>query len=384
MYKLIYFDNSATTKPYKEVLDSFMKVSENFFGNPSSLHSLGAASEKLLSKSRQQIADLLQVKESEVLFTSGGTEGNNLAVKGTALIHAKRGKHMITTAVEHPSVLEAFRQLSEEFDFDVTYLEVDSQGRISAKDLLRSLRSDTILVSVMHVNNEVGTLQPIQEIGNILSKYPKVIFHVDYVQGAGKVPLDIKKCKIDLLTISAHKFHGLKGSGVLYIRDGVHISPLFSGGSQEWKFRSGTENVAGIVAMAKALRMTMEMRDREISKMIKVRNQLKEGLNKIEGTVINSPEKDSAPHILNFSIPGLKSEVFVHALEEKNIFVSTTSACSSKRKTISSTVLAMFKDEARAESTVRISLSYHNTAAEAESVIAAAKEAIIKLREVMR
>ncbi|MFD2972904.1 cysteine desulfurase family protein [Peribacillus deserti] len=381
---MIYFDNSATTKPYKEVLDSFMKVSENFFGNPSSLHSLGAASEKLLSKSRQQIADLLQVKESEVLFTSGGTEGNNLAVKGTALIHAKRGKHMITTAVEHPSVLEAFRQLSEEFDFDVTYLEVDSQGRISAKDLLRSLRSDTILVSVMHVNNEVGTLQPIQEIGNILSKYPKVIFHVDYVQGAGKVPLDIKKCKIDLLTISAHKFHGLKGSGVLYIRDGVHISPLFSGGSQEWKFRSGTENVAGIVAMAKALRMTMEMRDREISKMIKVRNQLKEGLNKIEGTVINSPEKDSAPHILNFSIPGLKSEVFVHALEEKNIFVSTTSACSSKRKTISSTVLAMFKDEARAESTVRISLSYHNTAAEAESVIAAAKEAIIKLREVMR
>ena len=229
---MIYFDNSATTKPYQEVLDSFLKVSSTYFGNPSSLNGLGSQAEKLLTQAREQVADLLNVKTTEVFFTSGGTESNNLAVKGTALMHKQRGRHLITSSIEHPSVSKAMEQL-EENGFEVTYLPVDNQGRVYIGDVEKAIRNDTILVSIMHVNNEVGTIQPIKEIGNLLKKYPHVLFHVHAVQGMGKIHLKLHGFGVDLCSLSAHKFHGLKGTGALFIREGIKLAPLLSGGEQE-------------------------------------------------------------------------------------------------------------------------------------------------------
>ncbi|WP_394235571.1 cysteine desulfurase family protein [Niallia oryzisoli] len=380
---MIYFDNSATTKPFPEVLDSFLKVSSEYFGNPSSLHNFGGLAEKLLNQARSQAAKLLSVQPNEIYFTSGGTEGNNLAIKGTAFANQKSGRHLITTTIEHPSVRESMKQL-ESFGFDVTEVPVDSSGRVDVKTIENAIREDTILVSVMHVNNEVGTIQPIKEIGQLLRKYPRIRFHVDHVQGIGKVPLDLNDCSIDLCSISAHKFHGVKGTGLLFVRDGVKINPLLNGGGQEKNLRSGTENVAGAVSLAKALRMIMEIQDKESRHLNLVSRKLREGLSKIEGVVVNTPEIYAAPHIMNFSIPHLKSEVFVHALEEKNIYVSTTSACSSKLKTLSGTLASMGMTEDRAGSAIRLSLSYTNTVGEADAVLSAIQETIEELRKVMK
>ena len=380
---MIYLDNSATTKPLPEVMDSFVKVSKEYFGNPSSLHGIGGQAEKLLSQARSQVAQLLSVKQKEIYFTSGGTEGNNLAIKGIAFAYKDRGKHLITTTIEHASVRESFKQL-ESMGFEVTEIPVDSNGRVHVVDIEKAIRQDTILVSVMHVNNEVGTIQPIEEIGQLLKKYPKILFHVDHVQGIGKVPLDINESNVDLCTISAHKFHGLKGNGLLFVRDGVMIHPLFTGGSQEGKVRSGTENVAGVVCMSKALRLILDKLQTELEQLRKVSNELRKGLEKIDGIVINTPEKFAAPHILNFSVPHVKSEVFVHALEEKDIFVSTTSACSSKQKTISNTLVAMGIPEERAGSAIRLSLSYYNTLDEVKKVLSAVEQTVEGLRKVMK
>jgi len=380
---MIYFDNSATTKPFPEVLDSFLKVSSEYFGNPSSLHNFGGLAEKLLNQARSQAAKLLSVQPNEIYFTSGGTEGNNLAIKGTAFANQKSGRHLITTTIEHPSVRESMKQL-ESFGFDVTEVPVDSSGRVDVKTIENAIREETILVSVMHVNNEVGTIQPIKEIGQLLRKYPRIRFHVDHVQGIGKVPLDLNDCSIDLCSISAHKFHGVKGTGLLFVRDGVKINPLLNGGGQEKNLRSGTENVAGAVSLAKALRMIMEIQDKESRHLNLVSRKLREGLSKIEGVVVNTPEIYAAPHIMNFSIPHLKSEVFVHALEEKNIYVSTTSACSSKLKTLSGTLASMGMTEDRAGSAIRLSLSYTNTVGEADAVLSAIQETIEELRKVMK
>jgi cysteine desulfurase len=380
---MIYLDNSATTKPLPEVMDSFVKVSKEYFGNPSSLHGIGGQAEKLLSQARSQVTQLLSVKQKEIYFTSGGTEGNNLAIKGIAFAYKDRGKHLITTTIEHASVRESFKQL-ESMGFEVTEIPVDSNGRVHVVDIEKAIRPDTILVSVMHVNNEVGTIQPIDEIGQLLKKYPKVLFHVDHVQGIGKVPLDLNESHVDLCTISAHKFHGLKGNGLLFVRDGVMIHPLFTGGSQEGKVRSGTENVAGVVCMSKALRLILDKLHTELEQLRKVSNELRKGLEKIDGIVINTPEKFAAPHILNFSVPHVKSEVFVHALEEKDIFVSTTSACSSKQKTISNTLVAMGIPEERAGSAIRVSLSYYNTLDEVKKVLSAVEQTVEGLRKVMK
>lgn len=379
---MIYFDNSATTKPYKEAAESYLKVAQQYFGNPSSLHGLGGQAEKLLKQAREQMAKLLRVQVSEVYFTSGGTEGNNLAIKGAAMQHRTRGKHLITTAVEHPSVKMAMEQLKE-LGFTVSYIPVDCNGRVAAADIEQALTKETILVSVMHVNNEIGTIQPLKEIGELLKQYSKVLFHVDYVQGAGKVELDIIANHIDLCTISGHKFHGLKGTGALYVRSGVQISPLLAGGSQEQGVRSGTENTAGIVAMAKALRLSTEKLYAEQVKMLDIKNYLMNELENMEGTVVNTPKNDSAPHIINFSLPGIKAEVVVHALEEHDIFVSTTSACSSKRKTASTTLTAMGVPEKISQSAIRISLSYDSTMDEAIIFIDALKKTTGKLRKVM-
>lgn len=379
---MIYFDNSATTKPYKEVIESFVKVSTDYFGNPSSLHQLGGMAEQLLSQARNQIAKLLKVKQSEIIFTSGGTESNNLAIKGVAFQYQGRGNHIITTEIEHASVRETMEQLRK-FGFEITYLPVDHAGKVSVTSVEKAIRKDTILVSIMHVNNEVGTVQPIKEIGKLLKDYSKILFHVDHIQGIGKVPLDFQECGIDLCSISGHKFHGLKGTGALYIRDGLKISPLLSGGSQELKVRSGTENVAGIVAMAKALRLTMDQYAEKKSSMMQVSDVIREGLAEIAGITVNSPKIGSAPHIINFSVKGFKGETFVHLLEEKGIYVSTTSACSSRIPQASKTLLAMGIPVEEAKSAIRISLSYDNTIKEAKKAINVISESLNHLGEVL-
>lgn len=379
---MIYLDNSATTKPYPEVLESFVKVSTDFFGNPSSLHGMGMQAEKLLSTARKQIAELLKVKSAEIFFTSGGTEGNNVAIKGVALAHQQRGKHIITTSIEHPSVDDACRALIEH-GYEVTYLPVNEQGMISVDDLAESIRKDTILVSVMHVNNEVGSIQPILEIGEFLKRYPQILFHVDHVQGMGKVDLPLANTGIDLCTISGHKLHGLKGTGVLYVRQGIMVTPLFSGGNQESKLRSGTENVAGIVALAKAMRMSLKNHTLYEQKLKDIRAVFYNGLQEIEGVQVNSPI-NGAPHIINFSVPGIKSEVLLHELEKEGVYVSTTSACSSKKRTASKTVQEMFHNQERAFSVIRISTSFHNELDEAKQALQAISRAIAKLKKVMK
>lgn len=381
--RMIYFDNSATTKPSSEVIDSFVKVSSQYYANPSSLHGLGGQAEKLLSQARTQSAKILSVKNNEIIFTSGGTEGNNLAIKGSAYFYKNRGNHLITTEIEHPSVREPFKQL-EAHGFDITYIPVDAEARVNVEDIERAIRPDTILVSVMHVNNEVGTIQPIREIGELLRKFPKILFHVDHVQGMGKVPLPLYQNHIDLCTISAHKIHGLKGMGILYIRDGVHLEPILSGGNQEGKRRSGTENVAGAVSMAKALRLISDKMEHKKEDLAHISKVLRNGLEKIDGVVVNTPVHMAAPHILNVSIPHMKSEVVVHALEDKDIYVSTTSACSSKQKTVSNTLTAMGVANDIAGSAIRLSLSYDNTLEEVKKVIAAIAETVAALRKVMK
>lgn len=381
---MLYLDNSATTKPYPEVISTYIKVTEAYFANPSSLHKLGSEAETLLNQSRKQVASILGVQQQEVIFTSGGTEGNNLAIKGAALANKHKGRHIITSVIEHPSVLESFKQLEKIHDFTVTYLPVDGDGVVSLERMKRELRDDTILVSIMHVNNEVGTIQPITEIGKNIKKYPNVLFHVDNVQGITKVPLDINKANIDLCTISGHKFHGLNGTGALFVRTGVDLLPLFSGGPQELQMRSGTESLAGNVAFAKALRMASEKAEKSQTYLKKVHEKLTVELMNIDGVIVNTPLKNAAPHIINFSVPTVKSEVLIHFLGEHNIFVSTTSACSSRNKTISNTLLAMNKSQDIAKSAIRVSLSLEDNEEMITPFINTLSKGIEKLTKVMR
>ncbi|MGG2064041.1 cysteine desulfurase family protein [Bacillus sp. S14(2024)] len=380
---MIYFDNSATTKPYPEALQSYVTVAGKYFGNPSSIHSLGGESERLLTQSRAIAAQLLRVKPSEIIFTSGGTEGNNLAIKGIAMRNRSRGKHMITTNIEHASVSEAYKQL-ENLGFDVTYLPVNKNGVVSVEDVKRALREDTILVSMIHVNNETGAIQPVGEIGKLLADYPKVRFHVDHVQGIGKVPLDLYENHIDLCTISGHKFHSVKGTGLLYVRDGVRLDPVLSGGGQELRYRSGTENLPGIVAMIKALRMTLEKQSENIMHLQALKEELIHVFNDMEDVTINTPNEHTAPHILNVSFVGLKPEVVVHALEERDVYVSTKSACSSKANEVSHVLLAMGLPHEVAASAIRVSLAPENTMEEVKQFEGIVKETLPKLYEVMR
>jgi cysteine desulfurase len=381
---MLYLDNSATTQPYPEVISTFTKVTEVYFANPSSLHKLGSEAESLLNQSRKQVAHLLGVQEQEVIFTSGGTEGNNLAIKGAALANKHKGRHIITSVVEHPSVLESFKQLEQVHGFDVTYLPVDENGRVSIERMKKEIREDTILVSIMHVNNEVGTIQPVTEIGQLIKQYPNVLLHVDNVQGITKVPLDLKKANIDLCSISGHKFHGLNGTGALFVRTGVDLLPLFSGGLQELQLRSGTESLAGNVAFAKALRMASERAEKQSLTMKNTYTKLKRELMNIDGVIVNTPQENTAPHIINFSVPSVKAEVLIHYLGERNIFVSTTSACSSRRKAISDTLLAMNKHQDVAKSAIRVSLSLDQNEEIINPFIKTLSNGIEKLSKVMR
>lgn len=362
---MIYFDNSATTSIDKSVLQTFEKVSQSISGNPSSLHQLGDYADGLLQQSRKQIADLLHVMPEEIYFTSGGTEGDNWAIKGTAIEKRQFGKHIITTAVEHPAVKESVEQLKM-LGFDVTILPVDSSGKISVSDLKEALRPDTILVSVMAVNNEVGSIQPLTEIEEILKDYPTVHFHVDAVQAIGKIPFSLgNSSRIDLATFSAHKFHGPKGIGFMYIKKGKKIAPILSGGGQESGKRSGTENVAGVAAMAKALRLVLEKEKEKQKNQKEIKNYLMEQLEGYKKVSVFS-QKEGAPHILCFALKGIRGEVMVHAFEKKDIYISTTSACSSRKGTTSSTLVAMNVPEKIATSAIRVSLTDANTLEEAK------------------
>ncbi|WP_209122112.1 cysteine desulfurase family protein [Alkalihalobacillus sp. BA299] len=381
---MIYLDNSATTKPYKEVLETYVTVSEKYFGNPSSLHALGLDAEKVLTRSREVVAEILGVKAKEIIFTSGGTEGNNLAIKGIAHEHSTRGKHIITSVVEHASTYETFSEL-ESKGFDVTYVPVNVLGKISVDDIKKAIRPDTVLVSLIHVNNETGTIQPVGEVGQMLKEYRKVFFHVDHVQGITKVPLTIKKHHIDLCTISGHKFHGVKGTGALYVREGINLSPMLHGGVQEAKLRAGTENVPGIAALAKALRMTIDKSINELANLRQLQQIAIDGLNEIEGIVLNSGVGEGhAPHIVNFSIPGAKPEVVIQALSHQGVYVSTKSACSSKISSPSRVILEMGLGNQRAESAIRISFSFETTDEEIKTFLKIMKEEVPKLLQVMR
>ncbi|MBM7605617.1 cysteine desulfurase [Metabacillus crassostreae] len=380
---MLYLDNSATTKPYEDVLATFIKVTEEYFANPSSIHKLGSEAEGLLNQSRKQVANLLGVLPNEIIFTSGGTEGNNLAIKGAAFANQHKGKHLITSVIEHPSVLESFKQLEKIHGFEVTYLAVDESGTVSCNDLKKNLRNDTILVSIMHVNNEVGTIQPIAEMGQLIKQFKNTLFHVDHVQGVTKVPLNINDAHIDLCTISGHKFHGLNGTGALFIKTGVQLLPLFTGGSQELEMRSGTESLAGNVALAKALRLTTEKAEKQLKIVKETQDKLRSELMDISGVVINTPVF-AAPHILNFSVPNLKAEVLIHYFGEHGIYLSTTSACSSRRKTISHTLLEMKKKEEVAKSAIRVSLSLDHNEEIVGPFITTLKNGISKLTKVMR
>ena len=360
---MIYFDNAATTKIYDDALTSYVQVSQKFFGNPSSLHQLGVDAYQVLTKARAQVASLLSVQPEEIFFTSGGTESNNWAIKGTALEKSVFGKHIITTKIEHPSVIQTCKQL-ERFGFEVTYLDVDSKGTVSIDQLKESLRKDTILVSVMAVNNEVGAVQPIAEIAKVLEEYPSIHFHVDCVQAVERASQLLSIGRIDLLSLSAHKFHGPRGVGIMYKKFGRKIQALLTGGGQEKGERSTTENLPGIVATTKALRMALE----EKSVTGELRSQLWKELATKPEIRIFSPE-DGASHVLCFAIKGVRGEVVVHAFENHGIYISTTSACSSKKADSSSTLYAMDVPTEWATGAVRVSFSNDNTKEEVEQFI---------------
>lgn len=378
---MIYFDNSATTKPHDEVIESYQTVSENYYGNASSQHQLGYDANKLLRKGYEQAAHMLGVSDDEIVFTSGGTESNNLAIKGVALRYQKRGKHLVTTSIEHPSVLEAFKAL-ETLGFEVTYLPVDQSGVVKISDVKDAVRKDTILVSVMHVNNEIGSINPINAIGEFLASKKYTFFHVDHVQGFGKVELNIKKAKIDLVSISGHKIHGLKGTGLLYVKKHVELFPLLHGGGQQRNVRSGTENIAGIVSLVKAMRMVSEQQMHHPTHLSELKEQLISRLSTLAQIKINTPEH-AAPHIINFSVPGYKPEVIVHALEERRIFVSTKSACASKSPDESAVLKAIDLPSERTKSALRVSFSYQNSEGEVELFYRALQKILRDLSEVM-
>ena len=360
---MIYFDNAATTKIYDDALTSYVQVSQKFFGNPSSLHQLGVDAYQVLTKARAQVASLLSVQPEEIFFTSGGTESNNWAIKGTALEKSVFGKHIITTKIEHPSVIQTCKQL-ERFGFEVTYLDVDSKGIVSVDQLKESIRKDTNLVSVMAVNNEVGAVQPIAEIAKVLEEYPSIHFHVDAVQAVERASQLLAIGRIDLLSLSAHKFHGPRGVGIMYKKFGRKIQALLTGGGQEKGERSTTENLPGIVATTKALRMALE----EESVTGELRSQLWKELATKSEIRIFSPE-DGASHVLCFAIKGVRGEVVVHAFENHGIYISTTSACSSKKGDSSSTLYAMDVPTEWATGAVRVSFSNDNTKEEVEQFI---------------
>ena len=366
---MIYFDNSATTKPYPEVLATYTEVATRIWGNPSSLHNLGSQATRILEASRKQIAELIGKKADEIYFTSGGTEGDNWILKGVAFEKAPYGKHIIVSDIEHPAIKESAAWLKTQ-GFEVDYVPVDARGFVKVDALADLLRPDTTLVSVMAVNNEIGSIQPIHDIAALLEDRSTVSFHVDAVQALAKVATEVYLPeRVDFATFSSHKFHGLRGVGFVYIKEGKKITPLLTGGGQEKEMRSTTENVAGIAATAKALRLAMENQEAFASKTQQMKEVIRKELANYPDVTIFSGEDHFAPHILTFGIKGVRGEVVVHAFEEFDIYISTTSACSSKAGKPAGTLIAMGVDKSIAQTAVRLSLDLENDMSQVEQFL---------------
>lgn len=366
---MIYFDNSATTKPYPEALATYTEVATRIWGNPSSLHNLGSQATRILEASRKQIADLIGKKADEIYFTSGGTEGDNWILKGVAFEKTPYGKHIIVSDIEHPAIKESAAWLKTQ-GFEVDYAPVDARGFVKVDALASLLRPDTTLVSVMAVNNEIGSIQPIHEIAALLEDRPTISFHVDAVQALAKVATEVYLPeRVDFATFSSHKFHGLRGVGFVYIKEGKKITPLLTGGGQEKEMRSTTENVAGIAATAKALRLAMENQEAFASKTQQMKEVIRKELANYPDVTVFSGEDHFAPHILTFGIKGVRGEVVVHAFEEFDIYISTTSACSSKAGKPAGTLIAMGVDKSIAQTAVRLSLDLENDMSQVEQFL---------------
>ena len=366
---MIYFDNSATTKPYPEALATYTEVATRIWGNPSSLHNLGSQATRILEASRKQIAELIGKKAEEIYFTSGGTEGDNWILKGVAFEKAPYGKHIIVSDIEHPAIKESAAWLKTQ-GFEVDYAPVDARGFVKVDALANLLRPDTTLVSVMAVNNEIGSIQPIHDIAAVLEDRPTISFHVDAVQALAKVATEVYLPeRVDFATFSSHKFHGLRGVGFVYIKEGKKITPLLTGGGQEKEMRSTTENVAGIAATAKALRLAMENQEAFASKTQQMKEVIRKELANYPDVTIFSGEDHFAPHILTFGIKGVRGEVVVHAFEEFDIYISTTSACSSKAGKPAGTLIAMGVDKSIAQTAVRLSLDLENDMSQVEQFL---------------
>lgn len=383
----VYLDNSATTRVFPEVAAIMTKIMCEDYGNPSSLHMKGVQAEQYVRYAKETLARILKVNDKEILFTSGGTESDNLALIGCALANSRKGRHLITTQVEHPAILQTMRYL-ESLDYRVTYLPVDGCGRISLEDLQRAMTPDTILVSIMHTNNEVGALQPIEEAGALIKRMnPGTLFHVDGVQGFGKFKIYPKKWKIDLLSVSGHKIHGPKGVGFLYVDEKVKIQPIVYGGGQQLNLRSGTENVPGVAGLAKAAETVYANLEEDVARLYDLKRQFIKGIYQLDNIQVNgllpgsSWGEGTAPHVVSVSFAGVRSEVVLHALEEKGIYVSAGSACSAHKPQPSGTLKAMGVRKDLLESTIRFSFSVETTEEEIYYTLQALYDMIPMLRK---
>ncbi|GGA37072.1 cysteine desulfurase family protein [Psychrobacillus lasiicapitis] len=356
---MIYFDNSATTKVHPEVMKTFVAVNEKFWANPASIHEFGHQTNELLQTARKQVAEILHTSADKIYFTSGGTESNNLAIFGLANKYKNRGRHVLVSAIEHPSVLEAAKQLMKN-GFEVEWIPVNSEGVIIIDALKKLLRDDTVLVSVMHVNNETGVIQPIQELIAYIRGNSRALIHMDAVQSFGKLPVDFAEMDVDAITISSHKIHGLKGSGLLALKTFIEVEPMLLGGGQEYGIRSGTTPVPLAVCTAKAIRLAQDHLQANASKLKKMTDELIHFLVSFPAIKIISPS-NRAPHIVSFSVRKIKGEVLINALQQKNVIVSTSSACSSRHTKTSHVLKAMHLQDEYIKGVIRLSFSPLNT-----------------------
>ncbi|MBR3824798.1 MAG: cysteine desulfurase [Lachnospiraceae bacterium] len=386
----VYLDNSATTRVLPEVAQLMTKVMCDDYGNPSSMHRKGVEAESYIRYAKETLARLLKVSEKEIIFTSGGTEADNMALIGCAMANMRRGRHLITTRIEHPAVLQTMNYLESQ-GFQVTYLPVDKTGRVRLEDLQRAIRPDTILVSMMYVNNEIGSLQPIAEAGALIKRMnPAILFHVDAVQGFGKFKIYPKKLNIDLMSVSSHKIHGPKGVGFLYVGEKVKILPITYGGGQQKNMRSGTENVPGIAGMAKAAELMYEHLDEEVQHLYELKEYFVKGVSSLEGIQVNglipgdADCRATAPHVVSVSVAGVRSEVLLHALEDKGIYISAGSACASNKPQTSETLKAIGLQREYWDSTIRFSFSVLTTKEEIDYTLQVLYEMIPMLRKYTR
>lgn len=383
-----YLDNAATTRVFPEVRDIMLQVMEKDFGNPSSRHTKGIEAEGYVTKAVQQIAGTLKCQPKEIILTSGGTESNNMALIGTALANQRAGKHVITTRIEHASIHEPFGRL-EQMGYEAQYLPVDHNGHLQPEVLEEAVREDTLLVSVMMVNNEMGAVEDIKKLVAVAKqKNPNVIFHVDAIQAYGKYKIVPKRLGIDLMSVSGHKIHGPKGSGFLYVRDGVKISPIILGGGQQRGMRSGTENVPAIAGLGEAVRLIYQQHSEKVERLYALKQRLIDGLTAMEGVSINGINglslTETAPHIVSASFDGIKSEVMLHALAQEGVYVSSGSACSSNHPDLSGTLKAIGVEDRLLDSTLRFSFSVLSTEGEVDHALEAVAKVLPQLRRFVK